>query len=117
MMTAGGHQTAEKVIELGVTDLETHARPWLRPGLRALGLEPLGAWFSVGYRPLRAPTQTDYDRLALQVAGLLPELELALREGKLGTHIRRLPASLFKPLPPEVLDRIERIKAQQEMKK
>ena len=107
-MTAGGHKTAEKIIELGVTDLETHARPWLRPGLRALGLEPLGAWFSVRYWPLRAPTQADYDKLALQVVGLLPEIELALREGKLGPHMRRMDASLFKPLPPEILERIER---------
>jgi hypothetical protein len=84
MMTAGGYKTAEECVELGICDLETHARPWLRPGLRALGLEPLGAWFSVRYRPLRAPTHADYDRLALQVADLLPELELALREGKLG---------------------------------
>jgi hypothetical protein len=117
MMTAGGHKTAEECVELGICNLETHARPWLRPALRALGLEPLGAWFSVRYWPLRAPTQADYDKLALQVADLLPELEFALREGKLGPHMRRLDSSLFKPLPPEVLERIERLKTERAIEK
>jgi hypothetical protein len=69
---------------------ETHARPWLRPGLRALGLEPLGAWFSVWLWRHRRPVPRDYDKLALRVAGLVPEIELALRERKLGPHMRRI---------------------------
>jgi hypothetical protein len=34
--------------------------------------------------------QADYDKLVLRVAGFLPELELALREGNLGPHMRRI---------------------------
>jgi hypothetical protein len=71
----------------------------------------------MGLRRFRSPVQADYEKLALRVAGLLPELELALREGKLGPHMRRLDSSLFKPLPPEVLERIRRLKADRAMKK
>lgn len=107
MMTFGGHKTAEDCLALGVHDLETHARPWLRPVLRSLRLEPTGAWFSLLRLRLRKPRRTDYDKLALRAAGILPELDLALREGKLGPHMRRF---AMKPLPPEVLERIhERI--------
>lgn len=115
MMTAAGHRTAEEIHASGLhCHFETHARPWLRPSLRALGLEPLGEWFSVWHWPLRPPTQADYDKLALRVVGILPELELALREGKLGPHIRRLD---FKPHPPEVLERIRNLKAEREIEK
>jgi hypothetical protein len=103
MMTSGGHKTSEECVELGICDLETHARPWLRPGLRALGLEPLGAWFSLWSWSFRSPTPSDYDQLALRAASVLPELEVALREGKLGPHMRRFE---MKPLPPEVLEKI-----------
>lgn len=111
MITDGGHKTAEECIALGVKDLYTHARPWLRPALRALRVEPLGEWFSVWTWPLRAPTQADYDKLALKAVGILPELELALREGKLGPHIRRL---VMKPLPPEVLERLRKMSTERE---
>jgi len=47
-------------------------------------------WFSLRFWSLRSPVQDDYDKLALRMAGLVPELELALREGKLGPHIRRV---------------------------
>jgi hypothetical protein len=115
MMTAAGHQTAEEIHASGLhCHFETHARPWLRPSLRAFGLEPLGEWFSVWHWPILPPTQADYDKLALHVAGILPELELALREGKLGPHVRRLE---FKPLPPEVLERIRNLKAEREIEK
>jgi hypothetical protein len=95
MMTVGGHRTAEELHAGGLHDhFETHARPWLRLGLGALGLESLGAWlgawFSVWHWPLRSPTQADYDKLAMRVAGILPEIELALREGKLGPHMRKI---------------------------
>ena len=107
MMTSGGHKTAEECLALGVHDLETHARPWLRPFLRALRMEPVGAWFSLRRLSLGSPTPADYDKLALRAVEILPELELALREGKLGPHMRRWE---MKPLPPEVLERInERI--------
>lgn len=92
MITLGGHRTAEELDAGGLHDhFETHARPWLKATLRTVGLEPLGAWFSVCYWPYRSPTQADYDKLAQGVAGVIvPELELALREGKLGPHIRRI---------------------------
>jgi hypothetical protein len=119
MMTAGGHRTAGELQAGGLHDhFETHARPWLRLGLRALGLESLGAWlgawFSVSHLPLRSPTRADYDKLAIRVVGILPELELALREGNLGPHMRRVE---FKPLPPEVLERIRRLKTERAMEK
>lgn len=114
MMTVGGHRTAEELHAGGLHDhFETHARPWLRPTLRALRLEPLGEWFSVCHWPLRSP-KADYDKLAMRVAGILPELELALREGKLGPHIRRLE---FKPLPPEVLERIRKLNTERAREK
>lgn len=103
MMTFGGRRAAEECLALGVHDLETHARPWLRPVLRALRMEPLGAWFSLWRLPLGSPTPADYDKLALRTVEILPELELALREGKTGPHMRRWE---MKPLPPEVLERI-----------
>jgi hypothetical protein len=91
LMTLTGHQPAEDVSVHWLDKyFETHARPWLRPGLTTLGLEPLGAWFSVGHWPHRSPTQANYNKLALRVAGFVPELELALREGRLGPHIRRV---------------------------
>jgi hypothetical protein len=112
MMTAAGPRTAEELFAGGLHDhFETHARPWLRPGLRALRVEPLGEWFSVWRWPLRSPKQAAYDKLAMRVVGILPELDLALREGKLGPHIRRLE---FKPLPPEVLERIQRLRSESE---
>lgn len=107
MMTHGGRKTAEECLALGVHDLETHARPWLRPILRTLRMEPLGAWFSLWRLPLGSPTPADYDKLALRAVEILPELELALREGRLGPHMRRWE---MKSLPPEVLERMnERI--------
>lgn len=47
-------------------------------------------WFSLRFWSLRSPVKDDYDELALRVAGLVPELELALREGKLGPHMRQV---------------------------
>jgi len=96
MMTDGGHKTADECVALGVHDLETHARPWLRPILRVLRVEPLGAWFSLWRLALRSPTRADYAKLALRAVGVLPELESALHEGKLGPHMRRFE---MRPLP------------------
>jgi hypothetical protein len=47
-------------------------------------------FFSLFLWRLRTPRQSDYERLALRVAGYLPEVELALREGKLGPHMRKI---------------------------
>lgn len=109
MMTAGGHRTVEELHGGGLHDhFETHARPWLRPLLSVIGLEPLGAWFSLWQWPLRPLKKADYEGLALRVASIVPEIELALSDNKLGPHLRRV---LIRPLPPEVLERIENQKA------
>lgn len=68
----------------------------------------MGQWFSVWHWPLLSPLQADYDNLALRVVDILPELELALREGKLRPHMRRFE---LKPLPPEVLVDTDAVKA------
>jgi len=114
MITPEGHKSAEECLALGVHDLETHARPWLRPTLRALRIEPVGQWFSMWHWPLRSPLKADYDKLALRAVDLLPEVELALREGKLGPHMRRFE---LKPLPPEVLERIRKLSTERELEK
>lgn len=69
---------------------ETHARPWLRPIMRAIGLEPLGEWFSLSFWRFRPPKRADYENLALGVAGIVSEVDRALRDGHLGTHIRHV---------------------------
>lgn len=98
MMTLGGRRSAEELDAGELHDhFETHARPWLRPGLRALGLEPLGQWFSLCLWRFRSPKKAAYDKLALRVAGFLPEIELALRDAKLGPHIRRVRFVRTKP--------------------
>jgi hypothetical protein len=115
IITAFGHRIASEIQASGLHDhFETHARPWLRSTLRALRVEPLGEWFSLWRLPLRSPTQADYDRLSLQAVAILPELELALREGKTGPHIRRLE---FEPFADEVLERIAKLKADGAMDK
>lgn len=115
MMTAGGHRAAEEIHASGLHDhLETHARPWLRPILKGLRVEPLGEWFSLWRWPLGRPTESDYGRLAQSAAAVLPELEVALRDGKLGPHIRRLK---FEPFPPDVLERIAKMKAERAAQK
>jgi hypothetical protein len=54
-------------------------------------------WFSLRFWSLRSPVQDDYDKLVLRVAGLVPELESALREGRLGPHMRRV--GIPRPMP------------------
>jgi hypothetical protein len=79
MMTLGGHRTAEKLDAGGLHDhFEMYASPrWRR-------------WFSLRFWRFRTPAQSDYDGLALRVATFLPEIELALREGRLGPHVRKI---------------------------
>jgi len=48
------------------------------------------AWFSVWHWPHQSVTERNYERVALQAASLVPEVELALREGRLGPHMRRV---------------------------
>lgn len=79
MMTLGGHRTAEELRGGGLHDhFEMYASPRLRK------------WFSLVCWRLRTPVQSDYDKLALRVAAFLPEVELALREGKGGPHMRKI---------------------------
>lgn len=79
MMTLGGHRTAEQLDAGGLHDhFEMYASPrWRR-------------WFSLHFWRFRTLMQSDYDRLALRVATFLPEIELALREDKLGPHVRKI---------------------------
>lgn len=89
MMTLTGHWRAE--------DVHVH---WLNEFFEMYALPRWRIWFSVWHRLYRSRTQGDYDKLALRVAGLLPELELALREGKLGSHMRRvvIPRRMIQPM-------------------
>lgn len=79
MMTLGGHRSAEELDAGGLHDhFEMYASPrWRR-------------WFSLHFWRLRAPAQSNYDKLALQVAGYLTEVDRALREGRLGPHMRKV---------------------------
>jgi hypothetical protein len=79
MMTAGGHRTAE---ELHAGGLHDHFEMYASPRWRG--------WFSLRFWRFRSPVQGDYEKLALCVAGFLPEIELSLREGKLGPHMRKI---------------------------
>lgn len=47
-------------------------------------------WFSVRRWPWQAaPSQEDHEQLAREVSSLLPELEAALRQGRVGPHAAR----------------------------
>lgn len=79
MMTVTGHWPAEEVCVHWLNEFfEMYASPRWR------------SWFSLWFWRFRTPVQSDYDKLALRVAGFLPEVELALRERKLGPHMRRI---------------------------
>lgn len=91
IVTMAGHRPIEEVAVHWLREyFETHARPLLRQSLKAVGLEPLGGWFSVRCWPWQTPEQGDYEKLARWVVGLLPELDVALREGRVGRHVRRV---------------------------
>jgi hypothetical protein len=79
IMTLGGHRTAE---ELHAGGLHDHFEMYAYPRWRI--------WFSLRFWRFRTPVQSDYDKLALRVAAFLPEVELALRDGNLGPHIRKI---------------------------
>ena len=48
----------------------------------------LWTWFSVRRWAWRKPAQIDYDDLVERVVRLIPEVEMVLREGKQGPHVR-----------------------------
>jgi hypothetical protein len=77
--TVGGHRAA---VEFEAGGLHDHFEMYAYPRL--------WLWFSLRFWRFRTPVQSRYDRLALQVAGFLPEIELALRDDKLGPHVRKI---------------------------
>jgi hypothetical protein len=79
VLTLGGHRTAEELEAGGLHDhFEMYASPrWWR-------------WFCLRFWQFRTPVQADYEGLVLRVAACLPEVELALREAKLGPHMRKI---------------------------
>jgi len=70
------------------TDLFEHRE--LKPQFEMYASQRWRMWFSLRFWRFRTPTQSGYDKLALRVAGLLPEVELALRKGKLGPRMRKI---------------------------
>jgi hypothetical protein len=79
MMTFTGHWPAEQIC-VG----------WLNESFEMYASPRWQTWFSLWFWRFRAPLKSDYDNLALRVASYLPEIELALREGKLGPHMRKI---------------------------
>ena len=79
MMTVGGHRSVDELEAGGLHDhFEMYDSPrWWR-------------WFSLWFWRFRTPEKSDYDKLVRRVAGYLPEIELALHDGKLGPHIRKI---------------------------
>jgi hypothetical protein len=80
LMTYTGHRAG--VEELDASGLPDHFEMYACPRW--------WIWFSLWLWRFRSPVQAQYDRLALRVAGFVPELELVLREGRLGPHMRRI---------------------------
>jgi hypothetical protein len=79
MMTLTGHWAAQ--------DILVH---WLDQFLEVYAIPRWRVWFSMRPRLYRSRTQTDYDELALRVAQLVPELDIALQEDREGPHVRRV---------------------------
>jgi hypothetical protein len=100
--TFNGQWPAEEVAVHWLNEyFELYPCPRLeRLALKVLGLEPLGAWFSVWHWPYRSPIQEDYEKLARRAARYVSELELALSEGRLGPHLRRVVIPRSYPPPP-----------------
>ena len=79
MMTVTGYWPVEAVCVHWLNEFfEMYASPRRR------------SWFSLWFWRFRKPVRSDYDGRASRVAGFLPEVELALRESKLGPHMRRV---------------------------
>jgi len=79
MMTVTGPWPAEQVCVHWLNEFfEMYASPRWR------------TWFFLWFWRFRTPAQSDYDKLARRVMDFLPEVDLALREGKLGPHMRRV---------------------------
>lgn len=79
LATFGGARSAEQLNAGGLHDhfeMYDHPKWWI--------------WFSLRFWRFRSAAQADYDKLGVRVASFLPEVELALREGRLGPHMRRI---------------------------
>ena len=88
LRTVAGRRMAEGLEAGGLhAHFETRARPWLRavPVVSAFA-----DWFSVWPRPFRTRTQRDYDELVLSIVSVIIEIDIALREGTSGSHIRHV---------------------------
>ena len=88
LRTAGGRRMAEGLEAEG---LHNHFQTRARLRLTAIPVVSAFAdWFSVWPRPHRTRTQRDYDALVLGIVGVVSEIDVALREGRLGPHIRHV---------------------------
>jgi hypothetical protein len=79
ILTIGGRRCADELHAGGLHDhfaMYKYPRWWL--------------WFSLWLWRFRKPVQSAYDKLALRVAGFMPEVELALHEKRLGPHMRAI---------------------------
>jgi hypothetical protein len=79
MMTFTGHWAAE---DLYVGWLNEYFEMYASPRRRT--------WFSVRHWPWQTVVQDDYGQLAQRVSEFTPELESALRDSRLGPHMRRV---------------------------
>lgn len=77
-MTVTGHWAAEDVY-VG----------WLNEFYVMYALPRWQVSFFAWHWPYQSPTQGDYEKLARRVVRFVPELELALQQGRLGSHVRR----------------------------
>jgi hypothetical protein len=87
LMTVTGHWAAEDVY-VG----------WLNEFYVMYALPRWQVPFFAWHWTYQSPIQGNYEKLAQRVAGFVPELELALREGGLGPHVRRflIPRSVIR---------------------
>ncbi len=63
---------------------------WLNESFQMTPGARVRTYFSKRHWPWQTRVQSDYEQLVLHVVGFVPELELALREGRLGPHVRRI---------------------------
>jgi hypothetical protein len=79
IMTLGGRRSADETDAGGLHDhFEMYASPRWR------------LWFSLRFWRLRKPKEAEYENLAQSVVAMPPEVESALRDGKVGPHMRKI---------------------------
>ena len=77
LMTLGGHRAVQ---ELEAGGLHDHYEMYAQPTLRR--------WFALWFWIFREPSKERYDKLVIDVARFLPEIDDALQLGQLGPHMR-----------------------------